>query len=151
MKRVRQADTTEGLVNAFIEAAKGLPAVPKHVKLRQQDMPYWEAITAMKPRDEWNEVELVAAAQLARAQADIAALNEKLENEPMIVAGPRNTPRPNPAAYMLEAVTRRQLALMRALGLVSVQTNEANSARNRLLKNAREVRARAEKDPLLAS
>ena len=118
MKRMRSADTVAGAVKDFLDVAKGTPACPAHVKLRKQDIPYWNSILTHRSRDEWTEVELVAAAQLARTQADIATWSDQLDRETAIITvGPNDSPRANPLLRIIEDATRRELALFRMLGL----------------------------------
>ena len=151
-KRERGAATAAAIASAFIEAAKGLPPVPDHVSLRPGDMPYWESIVGTKPRAEWTEVQLVAAAQLARAQADIAQWSEDLDNSSAVIyVEPHNNPRPNPLISMIEQATRRQLAIMRSLGLANKEDIRDAARRQDTLRKARQVREGLATDPLLAS
>lgn len=151
MKRVRKSDTATGAAQAFIDAAKGLAEPPNHIQLRPQDRPYWEAIVALKAKDEWTEVHLVAAAQLARTQADIEAWTEQFQSErPIIHTGPHDTPKPNPLLSMIETATRRQLALMRSLGLAAMDDPRDAKKRQQTLKAARQVAARTQTESLLA-
>lgn len=151
VKRTRSADTAAGMAQAFIEAAKGLPDPPRHIRLRPGDRPYWEAVVSLKGRDEWTEVQLVAAAQLARTQADIEAWSLEMEGEqPVVYTGPNDTPKVNPLLTALEQATRRQLAIMRALGLVSTDEPEVARKRQSTLRAAREASAAASKQELLA-
>jgi hypothetical protein len=150
-KRVRSSDTVAGAAQAFIDAAKGLAEPPKHVTLRPQDRPYWDAIVANKPRDEWLEVQLVAAAQLARTQADLEEWSAQMEREePVVFVAPNATPRPNPLLVVIEQATRRQLALMRALGLVSTDDPADAKKRQNTLKAARKIREQLASESLIA-
>lgn len=151
MKRVRSADTVAGMAAAFIAAAKGLAEPPEHVHLRPQDRPYWEAIVANRARDEWTDVMLATAAQLARTQADIAEWSAQLESEPAVLAsGDGGMHRLNPLVTAIDMATRRQLALMRALGLSVKADPDSLRKRQQTLKAAREAHARAEAQSLLA-
>jgi len=152
IRRVRAADTTEGIAQAFIEAAKGLPNIPAHISLRKKDIPFWEAVVANKSRDEWTEVQLVAAAQLARTQCDIHEWSLELERQPaVIVSGPHDTPKANPLIGMIEAATRRQLSLFRALGIANTEDRGDIGKRQSVLRAAREVRKAVTDNPLIAS
>lgn len=151
MKRVRSSDTAAGMAQAFIDAAKGLAEPPKHIELRPKDRPYWEAIVALRAKDEWTEVHLVAAAQLARTQADIEAWTERFQaEEPIIHTGPHDTPKPNPLLSMIETATRRQLALMRSLGLAAMDDPRDLKKKQQTLKAARQVAKATEAESLLA-
>lgn len=151
-KRVRSADTAAGAAQAFLDAAKGLAEPPRHVTLRPKDRPYWDAIVANKPRDEWIEVQLVAAAQLARTQADIEEWSAQMDlEEPVVFVAPNGSPRANPLLQVIEQATRRQLALMRTLGLASTEDPADAKKRQGALKAARKVRAQLEGESLLAS
>ena len=73
MPRAKKAPSTTAAsaVKAMLAAATPLPDVPKHVKLREGDVAFWEGIVRARSRDEWTAVTLIVAAQLARCQADI--------------------------------------------------------------------------------
>ena len=153
MKRSRTANTSDGVAQAFADAADGLPDPPKHVKVRPKDMPFWEAIVCHRPKAEWNEVQLAAAAQLARTQSDIESWSTQLALEdPVVYVGKDDTPKVNPLLTAIETATRRELALFRALG-ISATGMDAVSGKKRaeMLKKARETREKMSGDPLLAS
>jgi hypothetical protein len=151
MKRVRSSDTAAGAAQAFIDAAKGLAVPPRHIQLRPQDLPYWQAIVALRARDQWTEVHLVAAAQLARTQADITTWSELLAQEqPVVYTGPNSIPKVNPLVTAVETATRRQLAIMRALGLVSQEDPEAARKKQQTLTAARKASSAAAEQSLLA-
>ncbi len=63
----------------------------------------------------WNNADLALAANLARTQADISRLSLELENEGDILENARGTPVVNPKHNLLETLTRRAVALSRAL------------------------------------
>ena len=151
VKRVRAADTAAGAAQAFIDAAKGLAEPPAHVQLLDKDTPYWQAIVSLRAKDEWTEVMLVAAAQLARTQADIEEWTRQLRTEsPIILTGPHDTEKVNPLITAIETATRRQLALMRSLGLVSMEDRDAAKKRQQTLKSARQASAKLAGQALLA-
>ena len=89
-KTVR-ANTAEAAVRAMANVAAGPIKPPRHVKLRRQDRPFFLAITRARARDEWIDVDLVVAVQLARCQADIETESELLEAEGSTVLNDRKT------------------------------------------------------------
>jgi hypothetical protein len=68
-----------------------------------------------RARDEWLEVDLVVAAQLAQCQADIAEEDAALRSEGRVIKNERGTPVMNPRTTVLEQLARREMALMRTL------------------------------------
>ena len=133
--RTPRSDSVASAVQDVLDVAKGLPDPPAHVPLRKRDLPYWEGIVSHRPRDQWTDTELTTAAQLARIQSDITVWMEQLDREPAVIISGRNeTPKPNPLARMIEEGTRRQLALMRMLGLSSPVGREKILRRQQLRK-----------------
>ncbi len=151
-KKARLADSPAGLTQAFIDAAKGLAKPPKHVKLRPKDRPFFDAIVSLKACDDWTELHLVAAVQLARTQCDIEDWMLQMEGEePVILAPPNNIPKMNPLLQAIELATRRQLAIMRAIGVATAEDPRDAKKRQQTLRSAREAREKLGSESLLAS
>jgi len=115
-KRPR-TDTAKAAVQAAQNAALPPLEPPACVSLRPGDRPFWERIVTSKARDNWTDVDLVTAAQLARAQADIEALQALVDAEGYVVDG-----KVNPAAQMLETLSKRTVALSRVLQVHALAT-----------------------------
>ena len=113
----KQAGSAEAAVAAALNAANGLPQPPAHVKLRLGDAPFWDGIVRARTREEWTGVDLVVAAQLARCQADIEAESVTLDGEGSVIKNDRGTMVANPRVSVLEQLARREMALMRSLGI----------------------------------
>jgi len=130
MARAKRSDSIDSAVKDILDVAKGLPDLPSHVKLRAQDRPYWNSIVMNRARDDWTDTELVACAQLARTQADIAEWTERMNHEPAVImsGSAQLTPKPNVYLRLIEEATRRELALFRMLGL------STPSGRDRILR-----------------
>lgn len=77
-------------------------------------MPFYRAVLAS--RDEWNDVDLVVAAQLARSQRDIEVESRKLQREGMVVVI-RGKPRVSPRFKRVDRLIKLEMALMRTLGI----------------------------------
>jgi hypothetical protein len=111
----KQAGSAEAAVQAALNAAKGLPRVPAHVRLRPEDLPFWEGILRARAREEWTDANLVVGAQLARVQRDIEVESLALEQEGTTMLNDRGTMVVNPRVSVLEQFARRELAYMRSL------------------------------------
>lgn len=88
---------------------------PPYVTLRDGDRPFWDGIVRARARDTWNESDLVAAANLARARSDIERLQRDIDAEGDVLVNERGTPIMNPRHALLETLSRRSLALSKAL------------------------------------
>lgn len=124
----------------MVSAAKPLPSLPGHVRLRPEDLPFWEGIVRARARDEWTDADLVVAAQLARCQHDIERESLALEGEGSVLRNDRGTMVMNPRHAVLEQLARREMALMRAL---RIGGSEAGGDR-RDLDKARKLQREAE-------
>jgi hypothetical protein len=121
-KKIR-ANTTTNEVSMLADTKKPTPLPPKHVELRQQDIEFYKVIVDTRPLSDWTPATLTVAAQLARAQSDIAEWSLMLEKDSPIVQDRFGQDKANPIVGIIEAATRRQLALMRSLGLASDNTD----------------------------
>ena len=99
----------------MLDAAKGVIAPPAHVKLRDGDWPFWEAVLCARARDEWGQADLVVAAQLARCLHDVEKEQALLDGESTVIPNQNGTMVVNPRVSVLEQYARREMALMRTL------------------------------------
>ena len=134
-------------VGAVVAAAKTRAPldVPPHLTLKAGARPYWSAIIGARLRDEWTEVDLVIACQLAECQAAIETEAATLDQEGAIVAG-----KANPRATILDLLIKRQMALMRTLrmGGVAAGRREALEPARRLEQRMKaEMQALFDEDP----
>ncbi len=99
-----------GQVEAF-RAAMSRVAVPAHLRLPDEDRPYWEAVLASRAMVEWNDSDLAYAVQLARAYSDIDRLQRDIDREGDILPSGRK----NPRHALVEMLTNRAIRLARLL------------------------------------
>ena len=149
-KKIRTADTAHGIITAHLDAAKGRPVPPKHIELRDCDIPYWNVIMDNRARGDWTDVTLTVAAQLARTQADIDDWQKKLDQDGPTVVDRFGQDKANPIVGIIEAATRRQLSLMRNLGFaIDIQEQ---GAKDKMAKEVHKTRKQVEEeDDLLAT
>lgn len=150
--RKLRSDAVAVSIKAMVNAAKGIPQPPTHVALRPQDAPFWPGIYKAKSVDEWTEAHIVIGAQLARSMADLEKQQELLDSEGTVIENARGTMVMNPRVSVLEGLARREMALMRALGL----TGKANidprdsAGKRKVEQQSRKLREELEDDELLA-
>lgn len=137
----QRTDTAKAAVKAAQNAAQGPLAPPACVTLRSGDKAFWDRIVSSKARDNWTDVDLITAAHLARAQADIEALQQQVDDEGYILDG-----KINPAAQMLETLSKRAVSLTRVLQVHALATvgRSADTAASATLE--RQARAKADCD-----
>lgn len=149
MPRKPRSDSAQAAVEAMLNAAKDDLQPPMHVNLRTSDWPFWEGIIRSRARDEWSDNDLVVAAQLARAQADIEREQEKLDEEGSVVPNPRGTLVANPRVAVLQQLAGRQMAIMRSLRMAgAAQGGDARDLINkrRLESDSRRVKQGVEQE-----
>ena len=112
-----RSDSAKAAVAASQAVALGPLQPPAHVRLRESDRPFWNAIVTARPRDTWTDADLVLAGNLARAYADMETLQESIERDGMLVEG-----KINPACDLLDMMTRRALATGRQLMVATIAT-----------------------------
>lgn len=152
MKRIR-ADSPEAAVQAAVDAAKGPPKPPKHVRIREGDEPFWDGIVRARPYGEWTPADLVVAAQLARCQHDIETESKELDSEGATLENARGTMVMNPRVTVLEQLARREMALMRTLRMGGRVSGDArdDASRSAVQRQAEKLRDEIAEDELLAT
>jgi len=114
MARVR-SDSVTTAVNAAQAASVGPVKPLAHTPLRDCDYPFWDAIVLARAAGTWTNSDLVLAANLARCSADIVRLQVDLEVEGDVSFSVKGTPVVNPKHSLIETLSRRAVALSRAL------------------------------------
>lgn len=152
MKKRSRADSTSSVIKAMSDAAMGELNPPEHITLTESAIPFWKGIVRARARDEWLDVDLVVAGQLAQCQADISHQDVLLRAEGSIVTNERGTQIMNPRATLMENLARREMALMRTLRMGGRVSGDArDDAKRRKIQNESEkLRAELEDDELLA-
>lgn len=105
-----RTDTVKGAVTAMQNALLGPIEPPAHITLREQDHAFWVAIVQARARDTWTDSDLVMAAQLARAQADIERLQAEVDSEGDVIGD-----KLNPKHRLIETLSRRAVSLARVI------------------------------------
>lgn len=148
----KQAGSAEAAVQAAVNAAKGIPGPPAHVRLREGDRPFWDGVVRARARDEWIDADLVVAAQLARCQSDIEAESITLDGEGTVVTNDRGTPVCNPRVAVLEQLARREMALMRCLRMGGKAAGDPRleAGNRKTQQRADRIHKELEEDELLA-
>ncbi len=152
-KRAR-SDSVASAVKAMVDAALPDIEVPAWVTLTESAKPFWVGVVRARARDEWQDVDLVVAAQLAQCQADIAEEDEALRVEGRVIRNDRGSPVMNPRTTVLEQLARREMALMRTLRMGGrVAGDQRDDLKKRgLERDARKAKGQVEEedDGLLA-
>lgn len=151
MKRSK-SDTATSAVKAMVDAALPDLEIPKHVSLSHEALKFWPGITRARARDEWREVDLVVAAQLAECQALIEQESGLLREEGTIQKNDKGTMVENPRNRVIQNLATREMALMRTLLMGGKAAGDARSfaGARKVEAAARKVRAELEDDELLA-
>jgi hypothetical protein len=147
------SNSATSAVKAMFDAAKGPPAVPDHVLLRDGDAPFWDGIIRARAYDEWTGPDLVVAAQLSRTQADIEREQVLLDAEGSVIDNAKGTPIANPRFTVLENLARREMALMRSLRMAGKDGGDVRQdvGRRKVQREAEKIRAELADDELLAT
>lgn len=112
-----RSDSARAAIAAAQAVALGPIAPPAFVRVNEQAKPFWDAIVTARPRDTWTDADLILVGSLARAYADIEALQDAIDRDGLLVDG-----KPNPACDLLDKMTRRALATGRQLKVDTIAT-----------------------------
>ena len=118
--RKKRSDSVAAAIDAMADAVRPLPTVPACVRVRDDDRPFLNSILSSRLVSEWSESDIMVAAQLARTQADIETESLLLEFEGSVVENDRGTNVMNARHTVLEQLTRRSMAMLKALGMLGV-------------------------------
>ena len=122
MKRRQPINSASGAVAAMAAAAQKVEA-PACVSLRAGDEPFWDAVVRARAASEWNEADLIIAAGLARALADVERWSAEIEDEGDTLENARGTMVANPKHALMEQAARRIMALRRDLQIHGYASN----------------------------
>lgn len=123
---------------------------PAHCKVPTEAMPFWQSIMETRSTELWTPSDLEFAAALARARARIELLEQEVDAEGDIIENQRGTPIPNPKHSLIETLTRRSIALAKALHVHAEATSGESRKERPANKAAVSTRkAKADDDDLL--
>jgi hypothetical protein len=154
MTRKTRSDSAQATIKAMVAVALPEFDPPAHVRLPDEARPFWSGIMASRAREEWSKNDFVVAAQLARCQHDIERETMMLEGEGSVVENARGTQVMNPRHSVMEQLARRELALMRALGMNAasgMKDRSSQQAARKTQRQAEQVREELTDDDLLAT
>lgn len=112
-----RSDSAKAATAAVQAAALGPIEPPAFVRVGKPSRPFWDAIVLARPRDTWTEADLILAASLARAYADIEKLQRQVDTDGFIQDG-----KAHPAIAIMENMSRRALATARQLKVDTITT-----------------------------
>lgn len=145
-----KSDTTAGQVALMLAAASGVIQPPDHVTISEQEWPFWESIILSRARSTWNQSDLEQAALLAKTKCDIERLITEVRVEgDMIDAGIKGMI-VNPKHDLIEKLSRRSLALARAIHVDATATQGRSRDTGEKTKREHEQLAKLNDDDLLA-
>lgn len=155
--RQPRSDSATAALKAAKNAAMGPLMPPAHVQISAAAMPDYIAVVRARARDEWSEMDLIVAAQLAECVARQREHDALLLAEGDVIENAKGTMVANPRVSILEQLARRQMAYMRSLQMGGRVPGTAGDKRVKQQGRALERQARAahqeaadEADSLLA-
>jgi hypothetical protein len=116
MTKRQRIDSATAAVQVMAAATRAI-LPPAHVKLDEQDLPFWSSVIAEFARSEWTAHQLELAAMLARTMADLDREQRDLRTEGSVSMSERGTPVVNPRKAVVQMHAGTILALRRSLSL----------------------------------
>jgi hypothetical protein len=152
-----RSDSATAAIQAAKNAALGDLMPPAHVQISAEALDDYFAIVRARARDEWSELDLIVAVQLAEVIAKQREQDAHLLVEGDIIRNDKGTPIANPRVTLLERLAGRQMAYMRTLQMGGRVPGTAGDKRKKqnarvLERGARQAHGEAaeESDGLLA-
>lgn len=151
--RRKRSDSAEAAIEAMADAS-AMVEPPVHLRLRERDLPFWTGIVRARAREDWTDIDLAHAGNLARCMADIERIQAEIDVEGDTLTNDRGTVVMNPKHSLLETLSRRSIALCRALQVHAhaIQGDSRDQKkRAETRKNVQAAAGRAEGEDLLAT
>ena len=143
----QRSDSATAAVMAFNSAQKQIPS-PK--PLNDAEQVYWAAITRARAREDWTDVDLLHAWNLAKLMWQIEESHLEIAEKGMTVVNEKGTQIDNPAFSRLEKLTRLATSLSTKLHVHDEATvGKSEDAAKRATKQRDAENTLATKDPSL--
>ena len=143
----QRSDSATAAVMAFNSAQKQIPS-PK--PLNDAEHVYWAAITRARAREDWTDVDLLHAWNLAKLMWQIEESHLEIAEKGMTVVNEKGTQIDNPAFSRLEKLTRLTASLSTKLHVHAEATvGKSEDAAKRATKQRDAENTLATKDPSL--
>ena len=114
--RRQRIDSASAAVKVMRGALRELQP-PSHVRMGDEDWPFWHSVIAEFARSEWTEHQLELAAMLARTMADMEREQFELRQEGSVMVTEKGTPVVNPRKSVVQMFAGTILSMRRSLSL----------------------------------
>lgn len=148
MTRKKRSDSAAAAIAAFQGAATQIePPKP----LNEAELVYWRDITRARAREDWTEIDLLHAWNLAKQMHYIDESHKEIAEQGMSVENGRGTMVDNPAFSRLEKLTRLVLSLSTKLHIHAEATvGKSEDSAKRATKQRQAGQTLGEHDDLIA-
>lgn len=116
MAKRQRIDTASAAVEIMKGAQREI-APPGHVRMDDEDWPFWHSVLAEFARSEWTDHQLEIAAMIARTMANLEREQYALREEGFIAVRENGTTVENPRSRVVKSLTGDLLSLRRSLSL----------------------------------
>jgi hypothetical protein len=131
MPKRQRIDSASAAVSVMAASANEITP-PEHVRMADEDWPYWRSVIAEFARSEWTDHQLEVAAFLARTMSDLEREQWELRKEGAVVYSEKGTPVANPRKVVVQMHASSILSLRRSLSLhARAQGGEARDVAKR--------------------
>src|SRR3546814_2548394 len=115
-KRKQRIDSATAAVKVMQGATREI-APPAHVRMSEEEWPFWDSVIAEFVRSEWTDHQLEMAEMLARAMADLEREQYELRAEGSVMTSERGQPVVNPRKTVVQMHAGTILSMRRSLSL----------------------------------
>lgn len=147
-QRRQRSDSGEAAIKAAQNAAMADHEPPASYPLKDYEMPFFTDILHARSRDDWRDVDIHLAAQLARCMSDIQREETRLQEEDTVQILASGKMEENPRIKVIGRYKTIQGAIMRTLqigGRVAIDPRNMQKAAD-LEKQARKLRGEIVED-----
>lgn len=150
--RRQRIDTAQAAAKVMVASVREI-APPAHIRMADEDRPFWASVIAEFARSEWTDHQLELAAMLARAMADLEREQFELRKEGSVCFSEKGTPVVNPRKQVVQMLAGTILSMRRSLALhARAQAGEARDVgkRRKATKGIEAASAAFDDDDLIA-
>lgn len=114
---------------ALAREAGVVVAVPASVSLTPEEMVLWPVFASARAASDWRPLDLILLADAVKLECEIRRCQRDRDEQGALITTPRGVQKAHPLGAVIDMLKRRQLSILRALGLHTQGDSRTTAAR----------------------
>lgn len=102
---------------ALFQRGEGVVLPPEGIEMDDAELLVWHQFVKARAPDAWNDLDLSTLARAVKLEVRIRKLEDRLDGEDPVQMNDKGMESANPLVQIIDNCTRRQLSLLRMLGV----------------------------------